>query len=273
MSEEYVLRDQIRSEIGRLARQHEIWREPTAAAINRAGFTNGNDLLDLGCGPGAMTFDLAEIAGPKGSVLAVDTLAGFVAHVRSESERLATHHVHAVCADARALDLAENSLDGAICRWVLMFVPGVDEILRRVFRALRPGGTVAIMDYTNFGSMSLYPGGQHFRRVYDAVHTLIARAGGDADIGGRMPSLLAEAGFEIIDMLPTWRLGRPGEELWEWLEATFANHGNLVEAKLLTSADLDAFHQEWNEHAKDRSAYFTAPPLLTTIGRKAQSRQ
>src|SRR5215475_13462482 len=65
-------------EISRLALQHRVWRPRALDAWQRAGFTVGQTLLDLGCGPGSAALDLAEIVGPSGSVIAVDRSRRFL---------------------------------------------------------------------------------------------------------------------------------------------------------------------------------------------------
>lgn len=59
-------------EIERLGLQHRIWRSKATDAWQRADFTVGQTLLDVGCGPGYATLDLAEIVGPAGRVVGVD---------------------------------------------------------------------------------------------------------------------------------------------------------------------------------------------------------
>jgi len=104
--------------------------------------------------------------------------------------------------------------------------------------------------------------------LYDKVHRLIAASGGDADIGARVPSLALAAGFEIEKLIPIWRVGRPGSPAWAWLEGTHPNPPNLVEAGLVTSAELDDYYHEWEAASRNPAAVFTAPPVLATIARK-----
>ena len=168
----------------------------------------------------------------------------------------------------RELGLPDASLDGAICRWLLMFVPEPERVIEGASRALRPGGRLAVMEYTQFRSSSLWPEGRCFRQLYDQVHQLIAASGGDADIGARVPSLAAAAGFEIEKLIPIWRVGGPGSPEWSWLEGTHPNHPNLVEAGLITAAGLDDYFREWEAASRNPAAVFTAPPVLATIARK-----
>ncbi len=264
----YVLRPRDPEELVRLELQHRVWKDETDAVVRLAGFGEGDRLLDVGCGPGFLSFDLAERVGPNGTVVAVDGSERFIRHLRREAEARRLDTVRAVVADVRDVDLEEASFDGAICRWVLMFVAEPERVVANVARALRPGGVFAVMEYVQFRTLSLWPRGERFRRLYDAVHELIARSGGDADVGGRVPELVQRAGLDVVELRPILRVGRPGSPLWRWLEATNANHPNLVDAALLTASELEAYTREWEERAGDPGAFFVAAPVLATIARK-----
>src|SRR5262245_39571237 len=66
-------------EVERLGLQHRVWRARARDAWRRAGFTAGQTILDLGCGPGFASLDLAELTGPPGRVVAIDQSARFLA--------------------------------------------------------------------------------------------------------------------------------------------------------------------------------------------------
>lgn len=265
---EYPLRPQDDDELGRLGLQHRVWKAETDRVIGHAGFRAGDRLADLGCGPGYLAADLARMVGPEGHVLAVDSSELFVDHVRSVAQ-----HEHLPWIDTRAADLSDlaledESLDGAVLRWVLMFVPEPEVLVAGITRALRSGGRIVVMDYFRFRSSALWPDGHYFGKVYDAVQALIESRGGDPDIGERVPAMLDAAGCDVVELMPILRIGRPGSALWDWMEATGRNHGLLVEEGLLTASDLDGYHREWSAQAELHHAFFSAPPLLATIGCK-----
>ena len=60
-------------ELERLAFQHRVWAEDAYAVWRRAGIRFGARILDLGCGPGFTTIDLAHLVGPQGHVVAADS--------------------------------------------------------------------------------------------------------------------------------------------------------------------------------------------------------
>src|SRR5689334_7035131 len=109
-------------ELARLGLQHRVWRSRALDAWRRAGFTAGQTLVDVGCGPGYATLDLAEIAGASGRVVALDKSARFLDALRSAAVR---HHLPNI--DPRPIDLESDPLpvtnaDGAWVRWVFAFV-------------------------------------------------------------------------------------------------------------------------------------------------------
>jgi ubiquinone/menaquinone biosynthesis C-methylase UbiE len=264
----YVLRARDQEEITRLKLQHEVWKEKTDAAVSRAQFSSGDRLLDLGCGPGALSLDLADITGSDGSVLALDKSEQFIQHLREQAPLLGRPWIDARVGDVVDFPYGENTLDGAVCRWMLMFLMEPEKVIEKLALALRPGARIVVMEYVQFRSMSLWPTGDAFKKLYHAVHELIGRFGGNADIGGRVPDILTAHGFEVLEMMPMLRIGRPGSALWDWLDATHKNHPNLVEAGLISQTDMDAYVNEWAEASRDPSAFFTTPPVLATIARK-----
>src|SRR5207253_3360574 len=74
-------------ELERLGLQHRVWRPRAADAWRRAGFNVGQSLLDIGCGPGYASLDLAEIVGPAGRVTSIDRSARFLAALRGSAGR------------------------------------------------------------------------------------------------------------------------------------------------------------------------------------------
>ena len=65
-------------EVARLGLQHRVWRPRMLDAWARAGINVGQTVLDVGCGPGYATVDLAEIVGPSGKIVAVERSQRFL---------------------------------------------------------------------------------------------------------------------------------------------------------------------------------------------------
>jgi SAM-dependent methyltransferase len=265
---EYVLGTHA-AELRRLGFQHQVWAAPTAAAWERAGFAPGQRLLDVGCGPGYATFDLADLVGEGGGVLAVDVSQRFVAHLEAERARRGYAQIETRLQDLEALDVPAASVDGAFARWVLCFVRDPAAVVARVARALRPGGAFVVMDYAHYEGFALAPGGVAGRRVIRAVAESFRRAGGDPDVGQSVPTYMRRAGLVVEAVEPLVRAARPGTALWEWPWSFFRNFlPGLVAAGGLSPEEHAAFEREWAERAADPGAFLLTPPMVTVVGRR-----
>src|SRR5437868_4953564 len=69
-------------EVVRLGVQHRVWRPIVSECWQRAGVTVGKRIVDVGAGPGYAAFDLAEIVGATGEVLAVERSPKFIAAMK-----------------------------------------------------------------------------------------------------------------------------------------------------------------------------------------------
>jgi SAM-dependent methyltransferase len=102
----------------------------------------GESLLDLACGPGTVTLQLAEMAGPTARVVGVDLAQGMLEVARKEAERRALN-VRFEQMDIEDLAFANASFDCATCGHGLQFCPDLGRALREVRRVLRDGGRFA----------------------------------------------------------------------------------------------------------------------------------
>ena len=109
-------------------------------------------MLDVGCGPGTITADLAERVAP-GSVVGVDRSAEVIdqatdAHRASDLEfRIA---------DVMALPFGDDSFDVVHAHQVLQHVPDPVGALVEMRRVCRPGGVVAVRD-SDYGAFTWAP--------------------------------------------------------------------------------------------------------------------
>jgi SAM-dependent methyltransferase len=253
------------AELARLGLQHDCWRAQAYALWERAGFAPGHVLLDVGAGPGFATRDLARIVGPTGRVLAAEISDRYADHI----DKLGIPNVSVIKGDLLALELPEKTLHGAYARWVFSFVKDPLRVASNVARAMRPGGTFVLQEYVRYESMRLCPRGDAFAPVVRAVIASWKQTGGDAEIGIRLPGILEEAGFEIVDLRPQARIARPGTLLWDWPGSFFPLYApTLVERGLLSEAERRAFEDEWRDASLDPSSFFYCPVVLEIVARK-----
>lgn len=143
-------------------------------------------LLDLACGPGNFTRELARLV-PEGFVVGADFSEPML-------RRAVAHHRHAprnvayIRADAHTIPFPPASLDGVNCAGALHLFRDPDAVLAELCDALRPGAPLAVMTVT-----------PHRRPRGPDVRRLLGRAGVRAFEEGELAGMLQRAGFEGLE--------------------------------------------------------------------------
>jgi ubiquinone/menaquinone biosynthesis C-methylase UbiE len=130
-------------------RVFDFFRQASDWLVEALGPQPGQVVLDVAAGPGETGFLVAEAVGPTGRVISSDLAPTMVAAARRGAEARGLTNVDCRVMDAQALDLDDDSVDGAISRLGLMLVPDPAAAFRELRRVVRSGGTVA---YTVIGA-------------------------------------------------------------------------------------------------------------------------
>lgn len=122
----------------------DAWRESCAALVER--LPRGSDLtiVDLGCGPGVSTFEVAR-GRPGASVVGVDSAASMLQHA-SRMESPPAARVRWVCADVGQLPFRTGSVDALTGHSFLYLLSDRDAALTECLRVLRSGGRLVVME-------------------------------------------------------------------------------------------------------------------------------
>ena len=259
------------AEIVRLGLQHKLWSASAFAIWERAGISAGKTVLDLGCGPGYTSYDLAGLVAPKGSVIAIDESTRFIDHLKERLRLDPQVPIDARVGDVQALDLPEASIDAAYQRWVLCFVRDPKAVIRGVAKALKPGGVFAIQDYVHYEGILLSPQSAAFHRFMTVVSKAWNEHGGDTQIGMKLPGMLAKHGLTPVEIRPLHRIARPDSQLWRWPTIFIEAYApKLVEEGRLTPDEHRALARDWQEHTNNPNAFFSSPPMIDIIAVKKQ---
>ena len=243
-------------EISRLALQHRVWRPWASDAWRRAGFAVGQTLVDVGCGPGNASFDLAEIVGRSGRVVAIDRSRRFLDALEATRRQrdLPQIEVHELDLDQAALPAA--GADGAWVRWVFAFVRDPRDLLARVRETLRPGGVLVAHEYLDYSTWRTSPRSAEHEEFVSIVMKSWRETGGEPDVGLDLPRWLAELEFETLSMKPIVEILSPSSYGWQWPKAFLASGlARLVELGHVTPRRAD-------EMARAFAAAETAPHTL-----------
>lgn len=257
------------AEVRRLERQHAVWRDVTTKVWDLAGFSPGQTVIDLGCGPGFAAVGLAQRVGPQGRVVAVDSSAQALDQCRARIQASSLQNVEVCEADVTRFDPSPWRADGVFARWLFSYLAEPEAVVETLASGLHPGAVVAVMDYWNYLSIQTQPAHPLFKKAYQAVYASLADTGGSFDAAGRLPGLLARAGFEVTALEPFCRTGRPGSPLWSWLDDFQSLHLRpLVDKGYLSREDLEAFFDWWGDLEQDPGAFMFAPPVLAVVAVK-----
>ena len=237
------------------------WR----TAANSAGYLLAQlrpdmRVLDIGCGPGTITVDLAELV-PQGSVMAIDAAASIVERARATAAQRGLANVDFAVADAHSLGFPDGAFDVVHAHQVLQHVANPVAALREMRRVCAPGGLVAVRD-ADYAAMTWHPrlpGLTAWRDLYEKV----ARAnGGEPDAGRRLLSWARAAGFtEITASASAWCFATPEDREWWgelWADRTVASDyaAMAVDGGHATAAELETIAAAWREWSSSDDGWF-----------------
>jgi ubiquinone/menaquinone biosynthesis C-methylase UbiE len=122
--------------------------DATEVLIDKAGIRPGMRVLDLACGAGSQTIQVARRVGPDGKVVASDISTAMLEHVRRSAAAAGLHNIETLECAADDLDATQTPYDAAICRLGLMLFPSPHSALEAVKCVLMPGARFAALVFT-----------------------------------------------------------------------------------------------------------------------------
>ncbi len=194
-------------------RSHRWRTVENSAAYLLPHLAPGMSLLDIGCGPGTITADLAARVAP-GRVTALEVSADVLRLAEAEVAARGQRNVDFAVGDAHALDFPDGTFDVVHAHQVLQHVADPVRALREMRRVTRPGGTVAARD-GDYSAFAWYPQTPELDE-WLALYQRGARAnGGEPDAGRRLLSWALAAGFtDVTPGASTWCFATPEDRQW-----------------------------------------------------------
>lgn len=264
---EYVLGTEA-LEMHRLGVQHQVWSTEANIAWKNAGFTAGMTLLDLGCGPGFCTQELAYIAGQTGHVIGVDLSQVFIDFL-DQISLLHGLNIETICADFIDMQLKPNSIDGVYTRWALAWLPNVEAVLKKVVAAMKPGATIVIQEYYDWSLLQTEPYRENLYFATRQALESLGDLGGDINIGRRIPSIISSMGLDVLTTRPMTKQARSHEHDWNWPK-TFLNIylPKLVAMGRMTHKQVELALAELSALENIEGATIQTPLMIEVVGRK-----
>jgi SAM-dependent methyltransferase len=166
--------------------------------------------------------------------------------------------------------LPDGRYDLVFARWVFLFLPEPLAHLKKLAKALKPGGRIAIQDYHR-ESMRLYPTPPDWDALVAADVAFFQTQGGDASIGGKLSELYKKAGLAPESAKAELKTGFPGSDVWTWASWYFLGvMPRLGKIKPFSPAAARRMSAAWKAAAKRPESLFVAPAVLDCVARKAR---
>lgn len=237
------------------------WRTAANSAAYLTGkLSPGMSVLDVGCGPGSITADLAELVAP-GQVTGVDTTPVSLAEAREVAMARGLANLSFAVGDVHALGYTSGTFDVVHAHQVLQHVADPVQALREMRRVRRPGGIVAARD-ADYEAMTWYPAVPELDE-WLSLYRRVARAnGGEPDAGRRLHRWARQAGFsEVTCTTSAWCFATPDERAYwsgTWSERIVASTvaEQILARGMATAADLERLSEGWREWGAAEDGWF-----------------
>jgi SAM-dependent methyltransferase len=245
-------------------RSHRWRTAQNSAAYLLDSLEPGLDLLDVGCGPGNITIDLANRVSP-GRAVGIDAAATIVdaaqAATRATAQEQGVTGVEFRIADVSDLPFDDGSFDVVHAHQVLQHLSDPVGALQQMRRVCRAGGVVAARD-GDYQAMTWYPESPGLARWLEMYRAVARGNGGEPDAGRWLLRWAHEAGFsDVRPSASAWCFATPADRVWWgglWADRVTASAlgDQAVERGLVTRSDLDEIADAWHRWAAEPDGWF-----------------
>lgn len=181
-----------------------------AALMAHAAFVSGERVIDVGCGAGGTTIEIAKAVGPAGEVLGIDISPQLIGEAVRRTQAADIGRVRFVTGDATTLQPDGAPFDRLFSRFGTMFFSDFPAAFRNLRGMIRPGGRADLAVWAPPAENAWVLGMQEIIGRHVTMPAPVPHAPGPFGLGDSdfLRALLEQAGFTAID-LTLWR----GEQL------------------------------------------------------------
>jgi ubiquinone/menaquinone biosynthesis C-methylase UbiE len=234
---------------------HRTRTAENSAAYLLPHLSSGQRLLDVGCGPGTITVDLAALISP-GEVVALDREPSVLAEVERLAAERGLANVTTTTGDVYGLGFDDGAFDVVHAHQLMQHLSDPVAALAEMRRVTRDGGVVAARD-ADYAAMTWYPLDPRLDRWLEIYHAVARANGAEPDAGRRMLAWAQAAGFsEVTPSAATWLHADPASRAWwgrTWAERT--THSGIAEQAIASGIasrdeleDIAAGWRGWQAH-------------------------
>jgi ubiquinone/menaquinone biosynthesis C-methylase UbiE len=241
-------------------RSHRWRTAENSAAYLLPHLRSGLRLLDVGCGPGTLTVDLARLVAPA-DVVGVDVAESVVAEASESASKAGAANASFRAGDFREIGLPPGSFDVVHAHQVLQHLSDPVGTLRAMADLARPGGLVAARE-SDYSGFVWAPADGHLDRWRDIYLAVCRHNGAEPDAGRWLPRWSREAGLTAVAYSSsTWTFSSTEDRTWWatlWAERCVASAfaEQAVDYGISTKGELESVAAGWRAWAQDPDAVF-----------------
>ena len=238
-------------------RQARWTREMRYHLYRLAGLHSARAVLDVGCGTGAITEELAQRT--SGQVIGLDLDPAMIAFASQGASG-----VRWLVGDAHSLPLVDSGIDLVLCNFLLLWTADPGVVVKEMARVVRGGGVVLATTEPDYGGRIDYPDDIVLGPLMEESLHL---EGAHPRIGRRLKGLFSAAGLEaesgvIASMWDDQQLAQEFEAEWDFILETLSN---------VASEKLLAGYREKAREALRQGSRVVFMPNFWALGRKPAS--
>jgi ubiquinone/menaquinone biosynthesis C-methylase UbiE len=221
-------------------------------------------ILDVGCGPGTITADLAGLV-PQGKVIGGDPVDSVLEQARQFANSRGLTNITFEKIDANALPYPDDSFDIVFAHQVLQHVNDQVGILKEMRRVVKPGGIVAARD-ADYKTFAWYPETPAVAKWAELYQKVAKTNGGEPNAGRYLHVWARQAGFKHEEITASWAHWRyTGQRVTQFAQSW---SGRILQPGFTVTATREGFATEeeikqisegWKQWPTDPDAFFAIP--------------
>jgi len=224
--------------------------------LNRLSVKRGEQILDVGCGVGFLSYEIALQTGDSGRVSGIDQNSEMIRHANKRCESLRNTEFSEANADN--LPFPEESFDAVSCTQVLLYVNDVAQVLSGIRRVLKPAGRIIIVETDWRGVVLNSDYNSITRKIFSAWDASVP----SPNLPVRLGPLLVDNGFCNVDVEPIPILNT------EYTPSQFS-HGmmnwitkNALKKRVITKEQSQKWLDDLDEKGKSGNYFFCVNRFL-----------
>ena len=219
----------------------------------------GINVLDVGCGSGTMSADMALITGEQGRVIGLDNSV----HLIERGKELYSHvnNLELICANIFEYEVDQH-FDLVTAARVLQWLPKPGTGIAKLISFLRPGGVLSVLDYDHNGIEFSPAPPDSMQYFYDKFLEWRSDAGMNNSMAIDLPDLFQKAGLTEIEVLQANQTYNKGEKDFSfkagiWSDVAASRGIQLVEEGYIEESDRMLAITEYNKWVRNKALSMT----------------